>query len=128
MNMRKRFLAFLAFLAAVLLLAIMQTTTPSTVSPLTIVVVFILLYSLLACVLALSFFFVYRIFCKFVHRDLKTTHHTPGSGEVLTYCAIVALGPVVIVAMRSIGHVQSYTPVLVVLFIFCAILYVRRQM
>lgn len=122
--MYKRLIAFLMFLSLVVLLAITQTTAPSKVGPIIVVVVFILIYIFLACALAILLLFVNKVASKY---SSKSSGRKADYMHILMHGAVLALAPTVIIAMQSIGQVQAGTYILVTLFVLLALLYVRHQ-
>ncbi|MBB1566433.1 hypothetical protein HG431_001495 [Candidatus Saccharibacteria bacterium] len=122
--MYKRLIAFLMFLALVVLLAITQTTAPSKVGPAIVVVVFVLIYIFLTCTLTLLLLFINKIVSK--HKS-EPSKRSADDMYTLMYGAVLALAPTVIVAVQSIGQVQAGTYVLITLFVLLALLYVRHQ-
>lgn len=118
----KRLLAFVAFISAVILFAIMQTTTPAVVNPLVIVLVFLLIYIIIFNLLTLVSIIIYNIISR--RRAVETQMNY---GKTAASCGVVALAPVVVVAMRTIGEVHIYSYLLVGAFVVLGLVYVRRQ-
>lgn len=121
--MHTRLIAFLMFLSSVVLLAVMQTTTPSKVGPIVIVAVFVLIYLSLACFLALLFAFVNKI-VRILNSGVSG-QSAYDNVHTLMYGAVFALAPTVIIAMRSVGQVQVGAYVLVAIFVVIVFLYIR---
>lgn len=111
--------------AFVLLSAIMQVTSPSTIHPVGILSVFVLIYLLALGVLTFLMVGVYRLIVAFApsHRKGK-----PFSLQVAYYYAsVLALAPVMIIGMRSIGRSGPYDIALVVVFEVVACFYISKR-
>ena len=120
-------LAISSLCAFVLLSALMQATTPSSIHPLGILVVFVLIYLLALGVLTFFVFWGSRLMIK-VYKRAKA-----GTGAVLTlrraylYGSVLALAPVMIIGIASIGRLDFYQILLVLLFEGAACFYVARR-
>lgn len=115
-------LALSTLTAFVLLSALMHSTSPSTVHPMVILFVFILIYVLALGVLA---FFVYgavntlgKMRRRRVEISLKHAYF---------YASVLALAPVMLVGMKSIGRANIYEVFLVIIFEVVACFYISRQ-
>ncbi|MFZ1257968.1 MAG: hypothetical protein WAQ25_00680 [Candidatus Saccharimonas sp.] len=117
-------LAVSTLVAFVLLSATLQSTSPSTIHPLGILFVFILLYVLALGVLT---FFVY-ITLKFVNRLSRKPVRRNASIQFAYYMAsVLALAPVMYIAIRSIGRAGWYDLVLIAIFEIIACFYVVKR-
>ena len=120
-------LAVSSLCAFVLLSALMQATTPSSIHPLGILAVFVLIYLLALGVLTFFVFWGSRLMIK-VYKRAKA-----GTGAVLTlrraylYGSVLALAPVMIIGIASIGRLDFYQILLVLLFEGAACFYVARR-
>ncbi len=115
-------LAVITLSAFVILSALFQSTSPSTIHPLGILVIFILLYLLALGVLT---FFMYGLARGIA--AVKRKNHTPSLQEVYYYGSVLALAPVMILGMRSIGRSEAYDILLVVVFEIIACFYVAKR-
>ncbi len=108
--------------AFVILSALIQSTSPSTIHPLGILVVFILLYGLALGVLTFFMFGVARL--------VNSLHRKPSEvslRQVYYYASVLALAPVMIIGMRSIGRAGLYDVVLVMIFEIIACFYIAKR-
>jgi len=110
-----------------LLIALLQNTTPSTIGPLGILLVFILMYvsvlgalTFLLCggsriigYVALSFGI-----SKVGNLTLNRSYY---------FCSIIALAPVMLVAMQSVGEITFYDVSLVTIFTILGCVYVSKR-
>ena len=111
-----------------MLLIVLQVTTPSTIGSLGLLFVFILMY-----VIALSALTFLLYFANRTARKLTTPLATRRPLGVLNlqrsyyYASILALGPVMLVAMQSVGVVSIYDVLLIAAFIGLACFYVAKR-
>lgn len=118
-------LALSTLVALVLLLAMMQSTTPSTIHPAGILFVFILLY---VSALGVLTFFVFwgGKFIRAIARKNRPRRQVTLL-RAYYYGTVLALAPVVIVGAQSIGRLGPIDVVLVILFEFLACFYIARR-
>lgn len=121
-GMLGKVLALSTLAAFVLLSAIMQSTSPATVHPLGILVVFVLIYLLAVGVLT---FFIY-FFAGIVGRAGRK-QSVLSLRHAYFYASVVALAPVMLVGMKSIGRGSLYEIVLVIVFEIVACFYLSKQ-
>lgn len=120
--MLEKVLAVSTLCAAVLLLAFLQVTSPSTVHPLGILFVFILIYVLALGLLTLFIFCGSKLLVVFhLTKNALTTR------SAYLYATVVALVPVMIVCMRSIGRIGFYEVLLVIAFETVACFYIAKH-
>ncbi len=126
MPMLSRILAFITLTAFVLLSALLQSTSPSTVHPIGILFIFVLFYLLALGVLTFFIFGVSRILNRLYGRG-KLFEKNMVFREAYYYASVMALAPVLLVAMRSIGRGDIVDIALVVAFEIVACFYVARR-
>lgn len=118
-------LAISTLCAFVLISALMQTTSPSSIHPIGILLVFILLYVLALGVLT---FFVYMAGTLLSKTTRNSKRRQPLSlKRSYIYGSALALAPVMIVGMASIGRFGFYEILLVVLFECAVCFYVSKR-
>lgn len=115
--------------AIVLLVVLLQTTTPATIGPLGILFVFILLYVSVLGVLTFLLFGCSRIIAKLASSVIvrKSTIQSLTLGRAYYYSSVLALAPVLFIGMQSVGEVSIYDVVLVVLFVVIACIYIAKR-
>ena len=125
MPMLSRILAVVTLVAFVLLSALLQSTSPSTIHPIGILIVFILFYLLALGVLT---FFVYT-FSNLIRRLTRNAHQKKGTTlkQSYFYASVLALAPVMLVGMKSIGRANGYEVALVLIFEVVACFYISKQ-
>lgn len=124
-NMLGKVLALSTLCAFALLSALMQSTSPSTIHPLGILVVFILLYIVALGVSTFFVFWVHKLYRRFV-RSPKTSREFNLKTAYL-YASVIALAPVMFAGISSIGHTSVYEVLLIVLFECIACFYITKQ-
>lgn len=117
-------LAISTLCAFVLLSAFMQSTSPSSMHPLGILFVFFLIYLLVLGVLT---FFMYGIRVIFTKLRRKGSIGQSTLKRMYIYASVLALAPVMIVAIASIGRLGVYEFLLVVAFEAIACFYVAKH-
>ncbi len=125
--MLRRVLIIAAIAAAGGLFWITETTAPASVHPLVVLVVFGLLYVLVLAVLTFLLFWGTRVFWRFVYRNGPVQRAGLSFRRSYIYASVLAFGPVVLLAMRSVGQQGLGDTLLVVLFEALACFYVWRQ-
>lgn len=115
-------LACITLGAFALLSALLQSTSPSTIHPLGILAVFILMYLLALGVLT---FFMYG--CAHLLQRYRKKKQIIRLQHVYYYASVLALAPVLLVGMRSIGHTGLSDVLLVVVFEIVACFYIAKR-
>ena len=119
-------LAVSSLCAFVLLSALMQATTPSSIHPLGILVVFVLIYLLALGVLTFFMFGLSKLLNK-LRRKAQPAGKAMTFREAYYFASVIALAPVLLVAMRSIGRGGVIDIVLVIAFEIVACFYVAKR-
>ena len=114
--------------AVVLLIIVLQTTTPMTIGPLGILFVFILMYVSVLCALT---FLLYGISAVAVRLSssvmLKRPLQRLSLGRSYYFSSVIALAPVMLVGMQSVGEVGVYEVALIVLFVVISTVYIAKR-
>jgi hypothetical protein len=117
-------LALSTLLAFVFLSALLQSTSPSTIHPAGILIVFILLYVLALGTLTFCLYGISRI-------AITLSRHAPEGvmslQQAYYYASVLALAPVMILGARSIGRTGTYDVVLIMLFECIACFYISKR-
>ena len=114
--------------AGVFLIIMLQVTNPSTVGPLGLLAVFFLLYVIVLGAMTEVLWVGSRIVQSAGRRF--TSKRPPGRlslKRAYYYSTVLALGPIMALAMLSIGSFGIYEAVLIALFLGVALLYVSRR-
>lgn len=123
-----RILTISVTVALMLLVILLQTTTPATIGPLGILLVFVLMYVSVLCVLTFLLFFVSKVVAKIsssvtVRRPLQPLSLT----RSYYFSSVIALAPVMLIGMQSVGEVSFYEVVLIVVFIAISCVYIAKR-
>ena len=114
--------------AVVLLLVLLQVTNPSTAGPLGILAVFFLLYVIILGIITELLWIGSYTFQKVGRRFMVRRPPVRMTLARAYYIStVVALGPVMMLAMKSIGSLGIYEAILIILFVAIALLYVLRR-
>ncbi|MGB4957685.1 MAG: hypothetical protein WBO49_04495 [Candidatus Saccharimonas sp.] len=118
-------LALSSLSAFVLLSALMQSTSPSTIHPVVILLVFILIYVLALGVLAFLIYGIGRI----VHaRHAKNQAAKPFTiTRAYYFASVLALAPVMLIGARSVGRTGFVDILLIMLFEALACFYIAKR-
>jgi hypothetical protein len=114
--------------ATILLIVLLQTTNPSTVGPLGLLAVFFLLYVIMLGAVT-ELLWVGSRLVQAVGRKF-TSKRPPGRLSLQRsyyFSTVLALGPVMALAMVSIGSFGVYEIILIGLFLVVGTLYVSRR-
>ena len=126
--MLARILSLIGLVSAGLLLILLTTTTPATVGAFGILAVFLLTY----IVTLSAFTFIVWILARLANKIGHETHllrkqYVFTLKKSYYYSSVLALGPVIIISLQSVGGAGIYELSLVALFIFLGCLYVSRR-
>lgn len=113
-------LALSALLSFVLLSALTQSTSPSTIHPVGILIIFVLMYVLALSVLTFLIYGLGRIF----HRHSTTTFSLV---RAYYFASVLALAPVMLIAARSVGRTGFIDVMLVTAFEILACFYIAKR-
>jgi hypothetical protein len=123
-----RVIAISSALAMVALFILWQNTTPSTIGPLGVLFVFILMYVSVLGVLTFLLFGLNKIIVKL---STSVTVRKPINrmtlGRSYYFASVIALAPVMVIGMQSVGEVGLYELLLVVLFVGIACIYIAKR-
>lgn len=126
--MLARFISLGGIIAAIILLFFVSSSTPVSAGPLGILVVFLCLYVLLLCSLTLFLWGLHRLIAKLLAPFTVRRPIRPVSLQRSYYfSSILALGPVMLVGMQSVGGIGPYEFGLVVLFVVIGCVYIAKR-
>ncbi len=111
--------------AFVLLSALIQSTSPSTIHPIGILFVFILIYVLALGVLT---FLIYGIGQVFYRRSPKVGQTKPFTlARAYYFASVLALAPVMLIGARSVGRTGAADILLITSFEVLACFYIAKR-
>ena len=127
-DMLGKIIAASTIIAGILLIVMLQMTNPSTVGPLGLLAVFFLLYIVVLGATTELLWVGSHVFQAVGRRF--TSKRPPGRlslQRAYYFSTVLALGPIIALAMASIGSFGFYELVLIVIFLAVATLYVSRR-
>ncbi|QHN42458.1 hypothetical protein GII36_01150 [Candidatus Mycosynbacter amalyticus] len=126
--MLSKILVVIGVIAAVALGYVLNTTSPVEAGATGVLAVFLLSYIVSVVVLTFFVFWTYKLMLHVFYSD-RTGH----AGQQLSlrkayyYASILALGPVILVSLRSVGQAGAVQLFLVLALLALGCLYVSRQ-
>jgi hypothetical protein len=127
-DMLGKVLSISLVISVTLLVTLLQTTTPATIGPLGILIVFILMYVSVLCVLTFLLFSASRVVEKITTSlTLKRPIQQLSLRKSYYFSSVIALAPVMVVGMQSVGEVGFYEVVLVILFVAISCIYIAKR-
>lgn len=126
--MLAKFLIIIAIASGVIITVILNTTTPVSAGAFGILMVFVLAYLIL---LSLMTFLIYSV-SKCISACAKVIGRKRPVEQLelqraYYYATILALTPIIIISMQSIGGVGPYELALIGLFVFVGCLYISKR-
>ncbi|MDX2776276.1 hypothetical protein PV379_02785 [Streptomyces caniscabiei] len=123
-----KIIAFSSVFAIVCLVFLLQTTTPATIGPLGILLVFVLMYIAALGVLTFLIIGVQRLVLKSMSMiDSRRSFAPMNTMRAYYFASVMALAPVMIIGMQSVGEVGVYELSLVVIFLVIACVYIAKR-
>jgi hypothetical protein len=127
-GMLGRFLTISLILATMLLVIVLQTTTPATIGPLGILFVFVLMYMSVLCALTFLLFISSKVIVKLSSSiTLRRPVQQLSLIRAYYFSSVVALAPVMLIGMQSVGEVGFYDVVLIIVFLVISCVYIAKR-
>lgn len=123
-------LAICSFVSLGLLMFIVNMTTPSTIGPLGILVVFVLMYLVFLGAISFALYFLNPLikrFARFAHIGASARSASWSMKRSYYYSSVVSLAPVMVVGMQSVSDISIYDLALVVLFVLLSCVYITKR-
>jgi len=126
--MLAKVLLLIGLVSAGLLLLIMTTYEPSAVGAIGILAVFFLGYVIILCALTLLLWTIIQLIKRLKARSKALSRiRSLTFRETYYYSSVIALAPIVLIGLRSVGGIGVYEVILVFLFEVLACVYVAKQ-
>lgn len=123
-----RVVAISSMVALLLLVVVLQMTTPVAIGPLGILMVFILMYVSVLGALAFLLYGGSRIVARISSSvTVKRPIQPMDFGRAYYYSSVISLAPVMFIGMQSVGEVGIYDVLLVILFVVIACFYIAKR-
>ncbi len=127
-DMLARVIAISFIAATMLLIILLQTTTPSTIGPLGILIVFILMYLSVLSVLTFLLFWGSRGLARLSRQAVTRRPVRPLTlGRAYYFSSVLALAPVMFVGMQSVGKVSISDVMLIIVFTTITCIYIAKR-
>jgi len=127
-NMLSRVVTISVAVAIVILAIILHVTQPSTVGPLGILIVFILMYVSVLGVLTFLLYSLSRLISKIsTSFTVKKPIRPLSLSRSYYFSSVLALAPVMLVGMQSVAEVEIYDVLLIMLFVVIACTYISKR-
>lgn len=114
-------------LGVVGLALLLQLTTPATIHPAGILMVFICIYLLVLGVLTFFIYWGSRLYARGLASMTGKRYQTVSLATVYQYGTVISLAPVMLLAMRTVGGVEASDIVFVITFVALACFYIWRR-
>lgn len=126
--MRRGVVLGIGMLALAIALGMMQFTTPHMVGPFGVLAFFICLYIACGCVLYVALFHLFRVMEKVLPRGaLRLTLSSMKEVKLYYFASFLALAPVILLGMRSVGEIRLLDAILLVIFQILGCFYISRR-
>ena len=127
-NMLNRVVTISVVVAIIILAIILRVTQPSSVGPLGILVIFILMYMVVLGVLTFLLHGGSRMLSKVSHPfTVKKPLEAFTFSRSYYFASVIALAPVMLVGMQSVSEVGMYDVMLITLFVVIACVYISKR-
>lgn len=126
--MLAKFISSISVAAAIVLLFFVTTTTPVTAGPLGILAVFICLYVVALGALTFLFWGLHRIIVRLLKPfTVRRPMQAMSLQRAYYFSSVLALAPVMLIGMQSVGTVSVYEVGLVGLFAIIGCIYIAKR-
>jgi hypothetical protein len=126
--MFKIIVALISSLSLCFLLFFLNVTTPATVGPFGVLLIFVCAYLLSLGLMTYSFYLISYLIAKFSSVVMTRKPITPLTFKMsYYYSTIIAIVPIMLIGLQSVGSVGLYEVLLVTLFVFIGVLYVSKK-
>lgn len=122
-----KLLAIIGLAAALGLLFIITTTTPASGGATVVLALFILLYISLIAFLTFLIYWLNHIFYRLFYSDQQKPIGRLSFKRAYYYGTVLALAPVILISMKSVGKSGPAEWLLVAIFLLVGYIYVSRQ-
>lgn len=127
-NMLGRVVTISSITAIILLAILLQTTTPATIGPLGILMVFIFMYVSVLGGLTFLLYVASMLVAKISRSvTVKRPVQALSFNRAYYFSSVLALVPVMFIGMQSVGEVGVYDVLLVVIFAGIACVYISKR-
>ena len=113
---------------ALVALGLLNLTTPDEVGPLGVLAFFVCIYIAIVCGLYLLLLGIYRGLCRIMRSSArKAWSEQESKMKLYYYASVLALAPVILLGMQSVGEVKALDVGLLILFELLACFYIAKR-
>jgi ABC-type xylose transport system permease subunit len=95
------------------------------IGPLGILAVFVFLYTLLVCAITPVILFFWKVHQRFARQNTPLIKSSVQ--RAYYFASVIALAPIILLAIGSVGSVGIYDVILLVLFVIVACVYIAKR-
>ena len=126
--MLRKFLLIGSIVATIILVLLLNQTTPTQAGPLGVLAFFVLSYFIMVTATTFLLYAVSRFVAKVSHAaTVKRPIRALSFAKSYYYASILALGPAMLLGMQSVGSVGFYDVLLVMAFVGIGCVYIGRK-
>lgn len=121
--MLKKVIAITTLLGLVGALLIVYLTTPATIHPIGLLVFFICVYAVVLGAVTVMVYLIQRIlqrFTRYKHTELRLI-------DAYEYATVIALGPVILLALQTVGRLQFVDVLFTAIFVGLGCFYIAKR-
>lgn len=123
-----RSIAISGVVAVVVLIITLQLTTPSTIGPLGLLFVFVLIYVAILSMLTFLLYALNRVIIRVSHTmTVRRPVRQLSLQRAYYYSSVVSLAPVMLIGMQSVGVVGIYEILLIAAFTGLTCVYIAKR-
>lgn len=127
-NMRHGIVLAIAVIMMLVAIGLVNLTTPDMVGPLGVLAFFVCIYVAIMCLIYLALLLIHRISKKIaVSVNSRSRLENISSTKLYYYASVIALAPVILLGMQSVGVVGVFDLALLVLFEVLACFYIAKR-
>jgi len=127
-SMLGKIVALTSIVSIFVLFFLWQTTTPATIGPMGILLIFVFMYLSVLGILTFLLLGINRVVIKLSGSlILKQPLRHLSISRAYYFASVIALAPVMIVGMQSVGEVGAYELLLIVIFLVIACTYIAKR-
>ena len=127
-SMLSRVIAISVVVAVLVLVSILHITQPSTVGPMGILIVFVAMYVSVLGLLTFLLFSLSKLISKVSSSfTVKKPIRPLSLSRSYYFSSVIALAPVMLIGMQSVGEVEIYDVLLIALFVVIACIYISKR-
>lgn len=129
--MLSKIITIVAILSSLVLVLILNFVSPASAGPAVVMLVFIAGYALVVSLTAYFIHFLSRLYSKLLWRKTAANNLQIQRGvsfrKAYYYASVLALAPLIILAMQSVGELGVYETLLILILVSLGCFYVSKR-